>query len=290
MRFNKQLLKKLLLNIKYWVLPPGIFRFLRYYKLSAVSFYFFRMPIIRMNNRLLDKHKGKRCFIVCNGPSLKTQNIRILKKELVFTVSNGFLHPDFEYINPKYHCIPQISYDVMPKLEAAKWLNSIDRHIGNAEIFLDHQEFSLIKKNKLFLKRQVHFMCLGKNNFSSSKKIPDIDGLIPRVQTVPIMALMIAMYMGFKEIYLLGVDHDWFVKKEYSYFYGKGVTRLDPKSLKDGENLSLLLDELPIVTKVFYQYRCINKIAKANGVKIFNATNGGMLDEFERTDFKELFK
>jgi hypothetical protein len=131
---------------------------------------------------------------------------------------------------------------------------------------------------------------MGKNQFQSSSAIPDLTGIIPRVQTVPIMVLMIALYMGFREIYLLGVDHDWFVKKEYRYFYGHGVTATDQTLTKDGLLLTTLWDELPAVSKVWEQYRAIKRIAHANGVRIYNATHGGMLDEFERAHLEEVVR
>ncbi len=300
-----------------WAIPPAIFNVISYYKFSAIFFNLRHYELIQANKKIQNRHKGQRCFILCNGPSVKSQNIKCLRGEIVFSVSNGHYHPDFNYIKPKYHCIPQVSFfegskdlknnflSPVPRSsyngkhipqktyntysEVVKWFDEIDNSIGNAEIFLSYQEFNLVKKNNLFRGRECHFLCMGKNYFSFLNNPPDLSGIIPSVQSVPIMSLMIAMYMGFSEIYLLGTDHDWFVKKEYSYFYGKGVTKLDPKCVMDHKDLDLLLDELPIIEKLFYQYRRINKIAKANRIKIYNATNGGMLDEFERVNFEKLF-
>ena len=271
-------------------MPPAVFRLLTHYKPSAVGFYLTHRNVLRANRQLLNRHAGERCFIMCNGPSLNEQDIRPLASETVFSVSNGYRHPDYLSINPKYHCIPQISYDTLPPERAVEWLREMDRMIGDAEMFMDQQEWSLMQEHRLFSSRETHFVCMGKNRFRTDNAIPDLTGIIPRVITVPIMVLMIAMYMGFREIYLLGVDHDWFVKKEYGYFYKGSLTTTGAWLSRHGKLETTLLEEAPYISKIWGQYRAIKLIANANGVRIFNATHGGMLDEFERVRLEDVVK
>ncbi len=273
-----------------WLLPPAVYRLLSYYHPPALGFYLSHLAILRANRQLHNRHAGERCFILCNGPSVNEQDIRPLARETVFSVSNGYRHPDYLSIHPRYHCVPQITYNTLPPEKTVEWFKEMDQKIGDAEIFLDRQEWGLVQEHRLFPERATHFVCMGKNQFVSNNAISDLTGIIPRVQTVPIMALMIALYMGFREIYMLGVDHDWFVKKEYRYFYGHSVTATDQTLTKDGILLTTLWDELPAVKKVWEQYRAIKKIASANGVRIFNATYGGMLDEFERVRLEDVVK
>jgi hypothetical protein len=63
------------------------------------------------NTALKFRHQGQRAFILCNGPTTLRQNLLPLAGELVFSVSSGYLHPDYDRIKPRYHCIPQITYD-----------------------------------------------------------------------------------------------------------------------------------------------------------------------------------
>src|SRR4051794_826279 len=62
------------------------------------------------NIELRDLHKGQRCFILCNGPSVKRQDIAGLRNEHVFSVSSGYHHPDYSIISPVYHFVPQLTY------------------------------------------------------------------------------------------------------------------------------------------------------------------------------------
>jgi len=287
---DKRMNRQRLLNLSNWILPPNVFQLLTYYRPSAVRFALMHRDVLRANKSLLNRHRGERCFILCNGPSVKQQDIRPLKNEIVFSVSNGYLHPDFGEIRPRYHCVPQITYAKMTPELVVRWFGEMDAHLLDAELFLDQQEWALVQQHGLFASRQVHYVCMGKNYFPKNPvSIPALDGVVPRVQTVPIMAIMIALYMGFKNIYLLGVDHDWFVKKEYRYSFEPGMLAgMDLGVRPDGTLETTLWDELPAVWKVWSQYRSVKLMAQKAGATIYNATYGGMLDEFARVRLEDV--
>lgn len=267
-----------------WVVPRNIQRLITYCRPSALKFLLAHREVLRGNKALRNRHLGERCFVLCNGPSVKEQDIRPLKNEIVFSVSSGYLHPDYGEVRPRYHCVPQLTYGKMNPELALRWLGEMHHRLFDAELFLDQQEWGLVREHRLFEGRKTHFVCMGKNHFPKNPgSIPDLTGNIPRVQTVPIMAIMIALYMGFREIYLLGTDHDWFVTKEYRYFFEPGLLKGTDMGVRPDRTLETTLwDELPAVTKVWAQYRAVKMIAKKAGANIYNATHGGMLDEFER--------
>lgn len=279
-----------LLKITDWLIPPAIFHLLRSYDRHALHFYLRHRSVLRANQQLHNRHLGERCFILCNGPSVREHDIRPLRGEVVLSVSCGYLHSDYRCIQPTYHFVPQVTYASLPLKETIDWFREMDQSIGGAELFLSTQEWSLVQEHRLFSKRAVHYLCMGKSCFAKNANLPDLGGIIPGCQSVPIMALMAALYMGFRQIYLLGVDHDWFVKKEYKYFYDHGLEYNDPTVSKDGKILTALLDDLPMIHNLWEQYRAIKHIAQAKGVGIYNATRGGMLDEFERVRLEDVVK
>jgi hypothetical protein len=282
-----------MLNAIDWILPPHIFRLLTYYRLKALWFALAHHEALSANKALFNRHRGERCFILCNGPSVKQQDIRPLKNEVVFSVSSGYLHPDYSEIRPQYHCIPQLTFGKITPEIAVNWFHEMDEQLGGAELFLDHQEWSLVQEQNLFPERDVHFVCMGRNHFPRiSANIENLAGILPRVQSVPILAIMIALYMGMREIYLIGTEHDWFIKKEYKYFFEPDLLKgMDIAVGKDGELINnSLLDQLPAVNRLWSQYRVVNNIAKAHDVVIYNATAGGMLDEFERVCLADVLK
>ena len=250
------------------------------------------LSLVTRNRDLLNIHVGRRCFILCNGPSVKSQDIRPLKGEHVFSVSNGYHHPDYAYIQPAYHCVPQLTCDTLSQADAIAWFDEMDAKIGSAQLFLNWTEEALIQRNSLFPGRDIRYVAFsGSHTDYDPLAKPDISREIPGVQSVPIMCLMMAMYMGFSRIYLLGTDHDLFRTGEYKYFYEPTVLRgKDPSADRDGKLIGKWHDEFAALASLWAQYRSIRKIAEHHGIEIFNATAGGELDEFRRVSFESLFK
>ena len=88
--------------------------------------------------------------------------------------------------------------------------------------------------------------------------------------------MQLAAYMGFKEIYLLGVDFSYGGQKKneaYTHFYNeKKITSIG------------------FVNLVTLAYQSAKQYADEHGLKIYNATRGGKLEIFERINFDDLFK
>jgi hypothetical protein len=245
---------------------------------------------IRRNVELRGIHGNKRGFIVCNGPSINKQDLRHLKGELIFSVSSGYHHPHYLEFAPRYHCIPQIAAPKLSRADRVAWLREMHENIGSAEVFLSLTEAELVETEGLFPGRAVRYLNLVESfDGVSDNGVIDIAGNVPGVQSVPIMCLMIAMYMGISPIYLLGVEHDHFRTGRYEYFYQshrlKGV---DPNVSADGLVTNALYDEFASLYRLWSQYRKLRQIAEANAVQIFNATEGGALDEFPRVRYEDV--
>jgi hypothetical protein len=243
------------------------------------------------NADLKDKHRGARVFILCNGPSVKKQNLRPLKDELVISVSNGYLHLEYAEIAPKYHCVPQITYGLMTRQDVVAWFREMHDRLGKATLILSETEEALVREEGLFPGRDVRYVHL-KGLFSNlpPATIPDLTAAIPVAQSVPILALMLAMYMGGNRLYLLGTDHDHFRSGEYKYFYEPTVLRGKDISVDErGRLRGGWFAELSALAVLWSQYRSIKEIAARNDIEIFNATHGGELDEFPRIELDSLF-
>jgi hypothetical protein len=86
-----------------------------------------------------------------------------------------------------------------------------------------------------------------------------------------------AIYMGFKEIYLIGVDNDYSFGINNNHAVGMKVAPYMVKSW--APNMSYATKE----------YELYEEFSKSCGVKIYNATRGGKLEAFERCDIDGLF-
>ena len=276
-------------NLWYWTLPPG------WYELARKPFAGLRhrraLRSCRANSRYRDSYRGQRCFIVGNGPSLQTQNLMLLKGETVFSVSSGYHHKDYAIYRPRFHCVPQITYTEKFTREVARnWFREMHEKTGDAELFLSQHEEPLVRENNLFPGRVVNYLCMHGEFSENSTPTLDLTRVVPAVCSVPVMCLMIALYMGFKNIYLLGVEHDSFRTRKYTYFYEPTVLAGKTGSVtNDGTITDDVCDELYTYYRLFSQYRAINRIARGRGVGVYNATAGGALEEFERVSFESLF-
>ena len=93
--------------------------------------------------------------------------------------------------------------------------------------------------------------------------------------------------MGFKEIYLIGVDHHFHISQD-----NKGEIIIDntvkdyftDKYNTDKENLYIPNTEKSTLTYIAMKAQC-----ESRGVQIYNATRGGKLEVFPRVDFEKLF-
>lgn len=279
--------RSLLGKVAYWSLPPGIQDSLsgirerwsnpRYLQLCAA------------NIRFKNIHAGKRCFILANGPSVNKQNLVPLKDEIVFSVSSGYLHKDYSAIRPMYHCNAPLPFSHKLTEEiAVDWLKQMDGKIGRAELFFDVADEPFIRKKNLFSQRKINYV-FCKGSIREQCDVVDISNKIYAIQSVSIMALMVAIYMGFSKIYLLGCEHDSFMTGQYKHFYAASpeYQNKDAAVTDDGKVFSLY-DELQSAVSLWTQYKILKRIAFSNGISIYNATIGGALDEFERVHLEDV--
>lgn len=233
-------------------------------------------------------HANKdRCFIIGNGPSILKQDLTKLKDEIVFVANAFILHNDYNEIAPNYYCVsdPRFFKEGVVNQDYA---NEMKQKADSVIKFFPESAKRVIKKSKSFNQSSVYYL-----NYITCNKIWELDKLsldpskiVYRGDTVIIeFCLILAHYMGFKEIYLLGCECDFYLDKakDYSagYFY-------DVKKQTTGRQTS------DYHLKYWYEnlvksYTVIKRYFEKDGCTVFNATAGGKLEVFERVIFEELF-
>ena len=89
--------------------------------------------------------------------------------------------------------------------------------------------------------------------------------------------LQLAAFMGFSEIYLIGMDCS---------NYGTATVHFSDDY--EGDEKGSIPGYLQ-VEKIILAYQSARNYADSHGFKIFNATRGGKLEVFQRVDFDSLF-
>ncbi|WP_292522447.1 hypothetical protein [Methanoculleus sp.] len=278
-------------NVAYWLVPQGfqapVYNFMEECR-QIFSSDNQGKALLKKNIALRETRKGERCFILATGPSIKRQNLKLLQNEICIAVSNFFVHPDYTIINPEYYCIAPYH---LPITEGAwqKWMDEIEKNTGEAKLFFGISDKNRNEMHERFRKRDVYYLKFGGLWGRNTPRSIDISRMIPGPQSVSIMALYVALYLGFKEIYLLGCDHDWLLHVNKSvHFYPENNHAM----VKSGYNEWFQGDlegQFQDYVTLWRQYKCIREIASENDVQIFNATDGGLLDVFPRIEYESLF-
>lgn len=216
---------------------------------------------------LKNKHKGKRVFIVATGPSLRIEDLETLRKnnEICISMNKIWLIYEKTFWRPDYYVADDFRMlkDYPEKLE----------ELESDYIFLGDtfNEFWNKKHKENILKYHFHFEyseCIHPK-FSDDFSRKSYMGA-----TVTYSCLQMAAYMGFQDIYLLGVDFSYgnMNNEKYGHFYKEKA-----------------LTSRGFEKAVMLAYEKARDYADNSGFNIYNATRGGKLEVFERVNFDDLF-
>ncbi|MBY0145898.1 6-hydroxymethylpterin diphosphokinase MptE-like protein [Neobacillus niacini] len=224
---------------------------------------------------LKNLHLSKRCFIIGNGPSLIPKDLDKLKNEITFAFNRIYYIFDKTDWRPTYYCS-----------EDDKTIFKSKEEINNLKI---EDKFFPVNfpwdYNIHFKNANYYIFKFGDRNVEPRFSEDIVKGIYWG-NTVAYTAIQMAVYMGIKEIYLLGVDHNFskmindigeivIDEKAKDYFIEKYNT--------DKEDL--YIPNIEMSTRAFIAAK---KYADNHNIKIYNATRGGKLEVFERVDFDKI--
>lgn len=253
------------------------------------------------NTKMLqNKHKGERCFIVGNGPSLKHHDLTQLDEEYVFTVNYMMKSDSFKTLNSNYHLFfDPIVFELDPKVKEDK--EKIDMINGAYKSNPDMTYIIPYRRRvnfiKLFPNHKFKFIYNYKTLTSQLKKTSHLHRITPGFQNVIIYAINTAIYMGFKEIYLLGVDMTGFLEH---FEYNKVNNQWGHSYTKTEEEIALILKTLKKnnIDNEFYlktygktleQLKIMLSNASRKNVKLLNASDHGAIDFLPRVNYDKIF-
>ncbi len=258
------------------------------------------------NLAIKNKYLGKRCFIVGSGPSISDVDFSLLQNEYTFVCNEFDKNPRREQLRPKFHIITDSAFfnesetEYWPKRFRAK-----DKSVDlNTIMFLNFGAKKFVEKYELFKKHQVYYIGtqgIFTDNLPFNIKL---DKYVPFPKNSVLLCLMIASWMGFKEIYLLGCEHNFL---SFNIGYGKSLiynhSYEDEISKLDSSNDEVLKKYIPPrdlklsyeknvanILQLFRNYRFFYQKASKlyPGITIYNATPSSFLDVFPMVNFKDI--
>lgn len=227
-----------------------------------------------------NRYQGKRCFLIGNGPSLKADDLTKLHQNGEITFAFNRIYNIFDQTpwRPDFY----ISQD-------EKMLKGCEDVVSALRLSAKFIPIQLNWYHNIEIDGAVYFNINWNQNDTPHDFLfsDDISREIFAASTGMYTAVQMAAYMGFSEIYFIGVDHHFQISQN-----NKGEIVVDntvkdyfsDKYNPDKENLYIPNTEKSTLTYIAIKHHC-DKL----GIKVFNATRGGRLEVFERKDFDKLF-
>lgn len=239
------------------------------------KFRFYKQKDAELLKSLKNIHKGERCVIIGNGPSLTIDD---LNKINCSSFGSNKIIRIFDKTNwrPDYYMAVDdgILYSLKEEIP----------HIDSMYVFLRCNARSYIEKSDntryifVYAPFIIDIFSDGQISFSE-----DISRQFGHCSTVTGCQIQLALYMGFKEIVLIGVDHSYNI-----YYNEKG-------EIVENGTVNYFYDDkdnkywhIPVMHQLTTAYTLCREYADNQGVKIYNATRTSKLDVFERADFDEI--
>ncbi len=247
--------------------------------------------LLERNVRFRDVHRGERCFILGSGPSIAEQDMTRLAGEIVMTQNHFHAHEQIGRIAPRYHVIVPKYQPREYDADWVAWLNSMNERLPqDTVLFFDKNTKYLVDDLGLFASR-AYYMQTGYSGALLRRAPVDITKRIMVVPTVITQCLAVAIYMGFREIYLVGFDLDQVCRmsnRDKVRFYGLSPITANKAEIDAEAELASTGRTWSDMWIIWQQLIMLRQVAKERGISIVNATRGGLLDMFPRRRYEDL--
>lgn len=225
-------------------------------------------------------HKGEKCFVIGNGPSLQVKDLERIYQKGIPTFATNRIFKIFNKTEwrPTYY----VSEDILLMRDAQEVIRDMPVKGRFIPVNLKWYEGVEIPNADYFY---IEYQKPMKETFGLSTNIPHC---IRCRGTVTVTCLQLAVYMGFSEIYLIGVDHsfakmfdkdgkvviDYSIKNHFADDYDKGI-----------------VDQGFHVDNATEAYMDVERLSRKMGTfRVFNATRGGKLEVYERVNLDLILK
>lgn len=239
---------------------------------------------LNYNKRFRNVHQGERCFILGNGPSLKNIDLELLKHEQVFTVNHFNKMDNYKAVHTNYHFwMDAAFFDMRDDIHT----NMDDVYesyyqIGQerAVCFLPIHAYRFLKRHGVYEQiKSIHYLYVGGFLEKDRKLDVDIQYAISPFATVVQYAVIVAIYMGFSKIYLLGCDTTNILgilnsalenKNGPMHAYNNdGAESLCKQAVENLDMSYILLDQY----KLFLGYEKLYEYCSERGIELVNCSD-----------------
>lgn len=232
-------------------------------------------------SQLRNLYAGRRCFILGNGPSLKISDIERLKSDITFACNRIYLLFGETTWRPTYYTIS----DPLGAEQFASHINSLPL----TKLFSDSVRQHFRDRDDITWFEQIQYA--RDDDFSDFAFSFDLTKGIYHGATTLYIQLQIALFMGFTEVYLLGVDFDYKLPAKICQRSGLGViVEHGAENNHFHPNYRVAKERWWLADKEF-QYKTFSfahEVFRSAGRAIYNASRISELDVFPRVEFDSI--
>lgn len=247
-------------------------------------------------SKLKNLYYGKRIFVIGNGPSLRRTPLDALRDEYCIAMNRiSLIYPQTDWRPTFFVCITT-------NIKRMDWQQDILETINSgitSFVWEQLRNYIGARDNVIYIK------CSHGQEVTNDAPLDwwsnDISKRVCKFGTSMLVALQIAAYLGFNEIYILGADLG-FEESIYQKILRKKITKkmLNIAGLdrEKQQNLYYSFDKnhfsrtygtpgfSPQILNMnmVAAHRLAKTALEKRGIKIFNATIGGFLEVYNRVD------
>ena len=217
-----------------------------------------------------DRHRGGRCFVLGNGPSLREMDLSKLDGEVTFGVNRIFeAYLSLGLAPVTYYCVsdPTVWRLIGRTAESAK----------AAQVFVRLPDIQDPNSQTIHLVQRDYDLFMDAGWFP----LDPAQGLARGLTVLLDLCLPLAYWMGFDEVILLGCDFSFDPKRD-NHFYGDKDEPWPHAVAKEAHR--------PPVQRQLDGMRVARRAFEGAGRRLLNATPGGGLTVLERRRFDDLFR
>jgi hypothetical protein len=249
--------------------------FKRIPQLPAAYLHPWRRESIRRLAALKDIHKGKRAFVIANGPSLKQTDMSKLKNEFTFGMNRIYLmFPELgfstTYLTVVNDLVIEQTADDLARLSLPKFLAWRSRRYFPSDL--------PIAQLPTFIY----------TSYTGPRFSTDVRGRVWEGATVTNVTLQLAFHMGFQQVILIGVDHNYTATGKPNttvVSQGDDPNHFSPVYFGKGFRW-----QLPDLETSEVGYAMAREAYRKVGREVLDATIGGKLTIFPKVDYDSLFE
>jgi hypothetical protein len=234
------------------------------------NFHPWRRASIEHLARLKDTQRGKRAFILGNGPSLARTDVSKLKNEKTFGMNRVFLaFPEWGFSTSYFVCVNDLVIEQSASEIAALQMPK----------FLSWRSRRIIKPDS-----QTSFL---NSTYERPIFAHDVRGRVWEGATVTYVALQLAFHLGFDPVILIGVDHNYSAKGKPNttiVSQSEDSDHFDPRYFGKGFRW-----QLPDLDANERAYLLARQAYEMDGRQVLDATIGGKLAVFPKVEYNSLF-